>query len=74
MELPRGRSAISDRHGRWGHAKGFAEGLRSAVQTACTLLGIPLGPHERDHLDSLDAESLESLLVYLETERCWPSR
>lgn len=56
-----------------GHAKGFAEGLRSAVRTACTLLGIPLGPHERDHLDSLDADGLESLLVHLETERRWPS-
>ena len=57
-----------------GHSTGFADGLRRAVQTACRLLGIPLGPHERDHLDSLDADGLESLLVHLETERRWPSR
>ena len=56
-----------------GRTAGIAEGLRKAVQTACTLLRIPLGPHERAHLDSLDADGLESLLVHLETERRWRS-
>lgn len=52
---------------------GFAEGLRRAVKTACTLLGIPLGPPELTRLEQLDADALQSLLTHLETERCWPS-
>lgn len=56
-----------------GFAEGHAAGLRKAVKTACTLLGIPLGPPELTRLDQLDADALQSLLTHLESERRWPS-
>lgn len=68
---PRLAERIADGHAK-GHAEGLAEGLSKAVRTACSLLGIPLGPDERAHLETLDADGLDALLTHLETHRHWP--
>ncbi|MEM9454633.1 MAG: hypothetical protein AAGF11_10675 [Myxococcota bacterium] len=57
-----------------GRTEGLTEGLIMGIETACTLLDLPLGPTERDHLDTLDHADLEHLLAHLTTERRWPER
>lgn len=42
------------------------------IETACTLLGIPLDPQRRQRLDDSDRPALEALLAHLETHRRWP--
>lgn len=49
-----------------------AEGLRVAVETACSLLDITLDEEKRHTLSSADARTLESLLEALRSRRVWP--
>ena len=55
-----------------GRAEGRAEGLVKGIETACALLGIPLGPRERQRLDGMDAHARATLLDTLQRERRWP--
>ena len=55
-----------------GETRGLAQGRVEAIEVACKLLRIPLGPRERAHLHQLDAEGLATLLTALETECRWP--
>ncbi len=55
-------------------AEGLAQGRVEAIESLCTILEIPLGPHRRAHMAQLDVEGLLELRVLLESQRCWPSR
>ena len=49
-----------------------ADGLTRAIETACTLLEITIGPDRRQHLGGLELSGLAALLEHLETHRRWP--
>ncbi len=53
-------------------AEGLAEGLAKGIATACALLGIPFGSHEREEVDGMDSSARAALLATLESERRWP--
>lgn len=55
-----------------GRLEGRAEGRLEAIETACELLGIPLGPRERTQLAALDDAGLATLLARIKAERRWP--
>jgi hypothetical protein len=59
---------------REGRAEGRAEALVKAIEGACELLGIPLGPGERTHLQNLDVDGLDALHAQLVKTRQWPNR
>jgi len=52
---------------------GLEKGLGVAIEVACELLGISIGPRERAQLEPLDATALEALLARLKSERAWPT-
>jgi hypothetical protein len=54
------------------YARGRAEGRLEAIETACELLDIPLGPLERTQLAALDDAGLATLLARIKSERRWP--
>jgi len=54
------------------YAKGRAKGRLEAIETACELLTIPLGPLERTQLAALDDAGLATLLARVKAERRWP--
>ena len=43
-----------------------------SIETACTVLDIPLDSSRRQYLAALDLRGLQTLLAHLETERRWP--
>ncbi|MFV8751516.1 hypothetical protein ACNOYE_13305 [Nannocystaceae bacterium ST9] len=55
------------------HERGLERGRIEAIETACELLGIPLGPREHARLSELDAAALARLLARIKLERRWPS-
>ena len=55
-----------------GRAKGRAEGRLEAIETACELLDIPLGPRKRTQLAALDDVGLATLLARIKAEGRWP--
>jgi Uma2 family endonuclease len=52
-------------------AEGHAEGLRTAIVTACELLGCPLDTEQKRALELLDATALQARLERLRVERRW---
>jgi hypothetical protein len=54
------------------HGKGRAEGRLEAIEAVCELLDIPLGPHERTQLATLDDAGLATLLARIKSKRRWP--
>jgi hypothetical protein len=54
-----------------GEAKGRAEGLITAVRTACELLGVELTPAREARLAGASAGELEELLDSLKRHRRW---
>jgi hypothetical protein len=57
---------------REGEARGEAKGLRTAVVTACELLGIPLSPARQARLAAMGVDELEALRRALQEQRRWP--
>jgi hypothetical protein len=55
-----------------GRAEGRAEGLVTAVRTACRLLGVELTPEREARVARASASELEQLLQSVERERQWP--
>jgi hypothetical protein len=60
-----------------GRAEGRQEGLalgrvEGQIEAVCELLGISLGPSERDQIRELDVDGLESLLERVKQDRLWP--
>jgi hypothetical protein len=55
-----------------GLEQGRAQGLVQAIEGACELLGIPIGPSERALLQTLDTDGLEALYSQLRKTRSWP--
>jgi hypothetical protein len=55
-----------------GRAEGRAERRLEAIETACELLDIHLGPLERAQLAALDDAGLATLLARIKSERRWP--
>jgi len=53
-------------------AEGLAEGRLETIELLCTLIHIPLGPDERAHMATLDADALLDLRAYLEIQHRWP--
>lgn len=53
-------------------AEGKAEAQRDAIRLICRMLGLELGAPQEDHLASLDANGLASLLSHLEQHRSLP--
>jgi hypothetical protein len=53
--------------------EGRAEALVTAIEAVCNLLEIPLGPHELQAIESMDAHARAALLAHLEAERRWPN-
>jgi len=45
---------------------------RAAVEDLCEAYGVPLDDTRRAHLDSLDADALESLRTSVKRTRSWP--
>jgi hypothetical protein len=56
-----------------GLQQGLAEGLMAAIEGACELLGIPLGPTERAQVQALDTAGLEAFFTQLKATRRWPT-
>lgn len=56
-----------------GHSEGLEQGLTRAIEGACELLGIPLGPSERAEMQALDAAGLDALYAQLRHNRRWPT-
>ncbi|MEM9456607.1 MAG: hypothetical protein AAGF11_20685 [Myxococcota bacterium] len=54
------------------HEDGRREGLLKAIETACELLDIPVGPQQRAQMLTRDSTGLDALLEYVKTERRWP--
>lgn len=54
------------------YTRGRAKGRIEAIETACELLDIPLGPLERTQLAALDDGGLATLLARIKAERRWP--
>ena len=55
-----------------GSLDGRTQGRLEAIETACELLAIPLGPRERTQLAALDDAGLATLLARIKAERRWP--
>jgi hypothetical protein len=55
-----------------GTQQGIEQGRIEAIELACRLLGISIGPQQRAQLQALDAAGLEQLLMKIESERRWP--
>lgn len=55
-----------------GRTQGRLESRLEAIETACELLAIPLGPRERTQLAALDEAGLATLLARIKAERRWP--
>jgi HEAT repeat protein len=55
-----------------GEARGRAESLRLAVETACELLGVEIDTARRESLEALDVAGLTALLQGHRCERHWP--
>jgi hypothetical protein len=55
-----------------GLALGAKQSLQRVIEATCELLGVALGPAEMTQLQTLDAASLEVLLMELQTHRRWP--
>jgi Uma2 family endonuclease len=49
-----------------------AKSARAAVEDICEAYGVPLDDARRAHLDSLDADALESLRTSVKRTRSWP--
>jgi hypothetical protein len=56
-----------------GRVEGRTEALVKAIEGACELLGIPLGPSERTQLQNLDVDGLDALHAQLVKTRQWPT-
>ena len=54
-----------------GEAKGEAKGLRTAIVTACELLGVDLDSERRAWIDAADVPALEARLASLRATRVW---
>jgi hypothetical protein len=55
-----------------GRREGEERGLRTAVETACELLGIELTEARTTYLNSLNTVGLEALRIHLKKIRSWP--
>jgi hypothetical protein len=53
-------------------ARGTEQGRIEAIEVACQLLGIEIGPEQHAHLRALDASGLEQLLMKIASDRRWP--
>ena len=68
----RGALSLAERLGKAeGRREGEAAGRREAIETACELLGIELGPERRTELAGLDAAALGARLERIRRERRW---
>jgi hypothetical protein len=56
-----------------GLSEGRTEGLVKAIEGACELLGITLGPSERVQIQALDVDGLDALHAQLVKTRQWPA-
>jgi hypothetical protein len=57
---------------RSGKDEGLAEGLRRAIRSTATALGLALDQVSDAQIDAIDATQLRALLEYLGRERKWP--
>ena len=55
-----------------GEAKGRAESLRLAIETAADLLAIEITGERREEMNELGVDGLTAMLGTLRTERRWP--
>jgi len=70
--LRRGGHGTIDEVRAKGRSEGRSEGLRTAIETACGLLDIPVEDARRAWLDVATLPELETLLSHLRTHREWP--
>jgi predicted transposase/invertase (TIGR01784 family) len=55
-----------------GHDKGLKEGLKKAIFDACDLLDIMLDEPQKAHIETLDADALETLRAQIKKAKRWP--